>query len=249
MDGAEAQAASGDKELGIDPESGLPVLLKTGRFGPYVQLGEPVEKGEKPKRGSIPKGLNTELDLELALKLLALPREIGKHPETGIPIVTGFGRFGPFIEHDKKYANLESPDEVFTVGLNRAVSLLAEPKKGRGRAAPEPLKSLGDHPELGGAVQVLSGRYGPYVKHGSINATIPKDVAPEAITMEEAVKLIAARAANGKAPKAAKPAKAAKTPKTEKTAKAEKTTKSTKAKGAGTAKAKAKSRSESEASA
>jgi DNA topoisomerase I len=198
----DAQAVGGDKELGIDPESELTVWLKTGRFGPYVQLGEPVEKGDKPKRASIPKGLSGEIDLEMALKLLALPREVGKHPETGSPIVAGFGRFGPFLEHEKKYANLDSPDEVFSVGLNRAVSLLAEPKKGRGgRAAPSALKNLGEHPDGGGAVQVFSGRYGPYVKFGSVNATIPKDIAPENITMEEAVKLIAAREASGKTAK------------------------------------------------
>lgn len=195
----EAPALSGDQELGIDPETGETVYLKTGRFGPYFQLGEPKEKGDKPKRASIPRGLDGELDLDMALMLLALPREVGKHPETGKPIVAGFGRYGPFIEHDKKYANLDGPEEVFTVGLNRAVSLLAEPKKGRARASAAPLKMLGEHPELGGEVQVLSGRYGPYVKHGKVNATIPKDREPTSITMEEAVALIAARAAaNGK---------------------------------------------------
>jgi DNA topoisomerase-1 len=209
----DAAALSGDQELGIDPESGLTIFLKTGRFGPYVQLGEAEAKGDKPKRSSIPRGLNAEVDLELALKLLALPREVGMHPETGKPIVAGIGRYGPFIEHEKKYANLDGPDEVFTVGLNRAVSLLAEPKKGRGgKGAPAPLKSLGEHPELGGAIQVLAGRYGPYVKHGKVNATIPKDADPEQITLDEAVKLIAARAANGKsAPKTKAKAK----PKTE----------------------------------
>ncbi|NJM35457.1 MAG: type I DNA topoisomerase [Rhodomicrobium sp.] len=207
----EAQIAAGsDKELGVDPESELTVYLKTGRFGPYVQLGEPVEKGEKPKRASIPKGLGGELDLELALKLLALPREVGKHPETGKPISAGFGRYGPFLEHNGAYANLESAEDVFTVGLNRAVSLLAEPKKGRARTTAAPLKSLGDHPELGGAIQVLSGRYGPYVKHGKVNATIPKEIKPEEITLEQAVNLIAARSANGKAPKAKAKAKSAK---------------------------------------
>ncbi len=206
----EVPAVASDQELGTDPETGLPVLLKTGRFGPYVQLGEPEEKGDKPKRASIPRGLSSEIDLEMALKLLALPREVGKHPETGKPIVAGIGRYGPFIEHEKKYANLDGPDEVFTVGLNRAVSLLAEPKKGRARAAQKPIKSLGDHPELGGEIQVLSGRYGPYVKHGKINATIPKGSEPENITLDEAVKLIAARAANGKAPKAKAKTKGAK---------------------------------------
>jgi DNA topoisomerase-1 len=209
----EAPALSGDQELGVDPETGETVYLKNGRFGAYFQLGEPREKGDKPKRASIPRGLDGELDLEMALKLLALPREVGMHPETGKPIVAGFGRYGPFIEHDKKYANLEGPEDVFTVGLNRAVSLLAEPKKGRARASAAPLKVLGDHPELGGEIQVLAGRYGPYVKHGKVNATIPKGGDPATITMEEAVKLIAARAtANGKAaPKSkakAKPAAA-----------------------------------------
>ncbi len=207
----EVPALNGDQELGVDPESGETVYLKTGRFGPYFQLGEPKEKGDKPKRASIPRGLDGELDLQMALKLLALPREVGKHPETGNPIVAGFGRYGPFIEHDKKYANLDGPDEVFTVGLNRAVSLLAEPKKGRARSSAAPLKVLGAHPELGGEVQVLAGRYGPYVKHGKVNATIPKDRDPASITMEEAVALIAARAgANGKAaPKTKAKAKSA----------------------------------------
>ncbi len=201
----DAAALSTDQELGVDPDSGLTVFLKNGRFGPYFQLGEAEEKGDKPKRASIPRGLDAEIDLALALKLLALPREVGKHPETGKPIVAGFGRYGPFIEHDKKYANLEGPEEVFTIGLNRAVSLLAEPKKGRGRTTQTALKSLGAHPELGGEIQVLAGRYGPYVKHGKVNATIPKDVNPEEITMDQAVKLIAARAANGKPAKTAKP--------------------------------------------
>jgi DNA topoisomerase I len=180
-----------------------------------------VEKGDKPKRSSIPRGLNAEINLETALKLLSLPREVGMHPETGKPIVAGIGRYGPFIEHDKKYANLDGPDEVFTVGLNRAVSLLAEPKKGRGgRAATAPLKVLGAHPELGGEIQVLAGRYGPYVKHGKVNATIPKGTEPEQVTLEEAVKLIAARAeASGKTP--AKPKAKAKSGGKAKAAKSE----------------------------
>ena len=193
---AEAAGADG-KELGTDPETGLPVTLRTGRFGPYVQLGEPVEK-EKPKRASIPKNYEIDqVDLEKALALLSLPREVGNHPETGKPITAGLGRYGPFVLHDGKYANLDSPEEVFTVGLNRAVTLIAErAKKGAGRGATV-IKELGDHPELGGKVQVLSGRYGPYVKHGKINATLPKDSAPEKMTIDEAVKLIAAKAEKG----------------------------------------------------
>jgi DNA topoisomerase I len=218
----ETPQQTGDRALGEDPETGLTVWLKNGRFGPYVQLGEivetpkekaPKEKGkkakaekpEKPKRSSIPKGYNAAtLDLQTALKLLSLPRELGKHPETGKPITAALGRFGPFIAHDGKYANLSDAEEVFTVGLNRAVSLLAEPKKGPARAGQQALKALGDHPELGGPVQLFSGRYGPYVKHGKVNATIPKGTEPEALTLEEAVRLIAARAESGKTAKPTK---------------------------------------------
>jgi len=199
----EAQASSGDKVLGVDPETGLTVFLKTGRFGPYVQLGKG-ENSDKPKRSSIPRGFSAAtMDLETALKLLKLPRGVGSHPETGKPIMAGIGRYGPFIEHDGKYANLEGPEEVFTVGLNRAVSLLAEPKKSA-RGGQSALKNLGDHPELGGAIQVFAGRYGPYVKHGKVNATIPKGAEPESLTLEEAVKLIAARTESGKPSKPAK---------------------------------------------
>ncbi|MEJ2118295.1 MAG: topoisomerase C-terminal repeat-containing protein, partial [Alphaproteobacteria bacterium] len=234
----DAPAPTADKELGVDPESELTVFLRNGRFGPYVQLGEGENK-DKPKRASIPRGFSPDtLDLETALKLLALPRPVGVHPESGKPIVAGIGRYGPFIEHDGKYANLDNAEEVFEVGINRAVALLAEPKKGRGRgAAQSALKKLGEHPELGGEVQVFNGRFGPYVKHGKINATIPKGTEPEAITMEEAVLLIAARAEKAGTTKK-KPAKAAKKPAT-KAKKAEegdapkkKTTKSASAKSA-----------------
>ncbi|HEX2448249.1 MAG TPA: type I DNA topoisomerase [Methyloceanibacter sp.] len=207
--GEKASLAEG-KVLGTDPETGLDVSLRTGRFGPYVQLGEQ-NGGEKPKRASIPKGTDPErLDLRHALALLSLPREVGLHPETGKPILAGFGRYGPYIQHDGKYASLGSAEEVFEVGLNRAVSLLAEKAaSSRGRRGANVIKELGDHPELGGKVQVLTGRYGPYVKHGKVNATLPKDREPEQVTMEEAVELIAARAAKGPAKKrpAKKPAR------------------------------------------
>ncbi|MFP4536905.1 MAG: type I DNA topoisomerase [Dichotomicrobium sp.] len=189
----EEAAAPDNVELGLDPETGEVVTLRNGRFGPYVQLGE-AQNGEKPKRASVPKGMeSSELTLEMALKLLALPREVGPHPETGKPIVAGIGRYGPFVEHAGKYANLDSPEEVFTVGLNRAVSLLAESKKGRARGATV-LKELGEHPEHGGAIQVCDGRYGPYVRHGKINATLPKDADPASLSVEQAVALIAAKA-------------------------------------------------------
>ena len=195
------------KLLGTDPESGLDVTLRSGRFGPYVQLGEGGE--EKPKRASIPKGFDLDgIDLAHALSLLSLPREIGVHPEGGKPITAGFGRFGPYIQHDGKYASLSGADEVFTVGINRAVSLLAEKAAGRGRrGGPTVIKQLGEHPEGGGPVQVLSGRYGPYVNHGKINATLPKDRNPEEVTLAEAVELISARAAKGPAKKPVRKAK------------------------------------------
>jgi DNA topoisomerase-1 len=178
------------------------VTLRTGRFGPYVQLGDGT-KEEKPKRASIPKGVDANtVELAYALKLLSLPREVGLHPETGKPITAGLGRYGPFILHDGTYANLPTVEEVFDVGINRAVVLLAEKKAGGGkgrfqRTAPTVLKELGDHPSEGGKVQVLSGKYGPYVKHGDVNATLPRGREPADLTMEQAVELIAERAAKG----------------------------------------------------
>jgi len=219
-------AESADRLLGQDPETGLDVSVKAGRFGPYIQLGEQKDygEGEKPKRAGIPKGTSpSDVDLELALKLLSLPREIGKHPESGLPITAGLGRFGPFVKHDKTYASLEAGDEVFDIGLNRAVTLIAEKvAKGpsRGRFGADPGKPLGDHPSLG-AVAVKSGRYGAYVTAGGINATIPSDKDKDSITLAEAIALIDERAAKGggkgkaakkaakpKAEKAAEPAKA-----------------------------------------
>ncbi len=201
---------AGDKCLGEDPESGLLVYLKTGRFGPYVQLGD-AEDTDKPKRASLPKGQDPEaLDLERALQLLSLPRDVGKHPETEKMITAGLGRYGPFVLHDGLYANLPSAEDIFTIGLNHAVTLLAEKAKSGGRRGAQALKELGEHPELGGPVNVMSGRYGPYIKHGKINATLPKDKEPETITMEEAVALIAAKSnAKPKAKKTAPKKKAA----------------------------------------
>ena len=212
-EGTEAVPAEGI-ELGVDPETGEKVTRRVGRFGPYLQLGEAVE-GEKPRRASIPKGTDPNtIDLETALRLLSLPREVGIHPETGKPIVANFGRFGPFILHDGTYANLDSGEEVFTVGINRAVDILAQ-KKARGftRARAGALKDLGPHPEGGGSIQIMSGRYGPYVKFGKVNATLPRDADPQAYSLEEAIALIAAKAGkpSGKKKAAAKksPAKKA----------------------------------------
>jgi DNA topoisomerase-1 len=194
--------ASADRILGPDPETGLDVVVKAGRFGPYIQLGEPKEypEGDKPKRAGIPKNISpTDIDLDLALKLLSLPREIGKHPETGQPITAGLGRFGPFVRHEKTYASLEAGDEVFDIGLNRAVTLLAE-KVAKGpsgrRFGADPGKPLGEHPTLG-AVAVKNGRYGAYVTAGGVNATIPSDKTPDTITLPEAIGLLDERVAKG----------------------------------------------------
>ncbi|WP_116654162.1 type I DNA topoisomerase [Pelagibacterium sediminicola] len=212
------EAAQGDGVLGTDPETGLDVFLKTGRFGPYVQLGEDKE----PKRSSLPKGWNAaSMDLEKALKLLSLPREIGTHPESGKPITAGIGRYGPFVLHDGTYANLPDVEEVFTVGLNRAVTLIAEKKAGGGRgraAAAAPIQTF-EHAD--GPVTVRAGRYGPYVNQGKINATLPRDLAPEAVTLEKALELIAAKAGSGSRKKApAKKAAAKKKPAAKKKAEA-----------------------------
>lgn len=216
----EGDIASPDgKLLGHDPD-GQPVTLRSGRFGPYVQLGDATEENPKPKRASIPKGMAVEdVDLQKALDLLSLPRLIGEHPEGG-PVEAAIGRYGPYVMHTttgedgkpkKLYANLKDPAEVLTIGMNRAVELLAQKAaRGNGRgAAAKPLKELGEHPTEGGPVNVMAGRYGPYVKWGKINATLPKDVEPESVTMDMAVDLITAKAATkGKKRKA--PAKAAK---------------------------------------
>jgi DNA topoisomerase-1 len=188
--------------LGHDPETGIAVTRRDGRFGPYVQLGE-ADGDDKPRRASIPKSWDpASVDLDAAMKLLSLPREVGLHPETGKLIIANFGRFGPFILHDGKYATLESPEEVFSVGINRAVDLLAKKKTRGPRASASALKVLGEHPE-GGKVQVMSGRYGPYVKWEKVNATLPQDTAPESVTLDEALMLIAAKAAKGKGRKSA----------------------------------------------
>ena len=197
-----ADLANGPRELGKDPENGQDITLRKGPYGLYVQLGEPEGEGKKatkPKRSSIPDGFTLdEIDLELALGLLALPRDIGPHPEDGVVIQAGLGRYGPYVKHGTVYASLPDPREVLTAGLNRAVTLLAEKGKARrGRAAP--LKELGNHPDDDKPVTVQDGRYGPYVKHGKTNATIPKDVDPADMTLEVAVELIAARAAKSKA--------------------------------------------------
>jgi DNA topoisomerase-1 len=201
---------NGDMVLGED--NGDIITVKTGRFGPYVQRGEATKEAPKPPRASLPKGWTKgDMDLDKALQLLNLPREIGPHPEDGVMIEAGIGRYGPFIKHGSTYANIKDVDEVFTIGMNRAMEELAK-KAARGggatRAAAKPLKELGEHPTEGGAVNVMDGRYGPYIKFGKINATLPKGVEPGDVTMDMAVQLIAEKAA--KAPKKRAPKKATK---------------------------------------
>ncbi|MBS3848374.1 type I DNA topoisomerase [Devosia sp. BSSL-BM10] len=206
--GQSPEAAAGDGVLGIDPESGEEVFLKTGRFGPYVQLGD--AGGKDAKRSSIPKGWDAAATtLESALKLLSLPRDVGLHPESGLPITAGLGRYGPFILCDGKYANLPDVEEVFTVGLNRAVDLLAQKAAG-GFKRGGTVAAIQTFEHDNGPITVRAGRYGPYVNQGKINATIPKDIQPEAVTLEQAVEWIAARAeATGKKVKKAPAKKAA----------------------------------------
>ena len=209
------ELVEGPRELGNDPVTGLPVTVRRGPFGAYVQLGpapgaaEP-RKGkdkniEKPKRASLPKGMAPgDIDLDKALALLALPRDIGKHPESGEMIQAGLGRFGPYLKHGPAYKSLGPDDDVLTIGMNRAVTLLAEAGKG-GRKATAPGKVLGEHPEDGKAISMGSGRFGPYVKHGSVYASLPKGANPDEVTLTQAVELLAAKVAKdggGKKPAA-----------------------------------------------
>jgi DNA topoisomerase-1 len=195
---------NGVKVLGEDPETGLPVTLREGRFGPFVQLGpaDPDKGAEKPKRSSLPKGLApSAVDLARALQLLALPREVTRHPESGQPILVNLGRYGPYVQHGKTYANLSDADDVFTIGANRAVDLIVAKESGagggrRGRSS-DPGRSLGDDPASGKPVVVKSGSYGPYVTDGAVNATLPKEMSADAVTLEEAIGLLRAREASG----------------------------------------------------
>jgi DNA topoisomerase I len=201
---------AGPRELGLFPGTETQVTLRSGRFGPYVQLGE----DKKPKRSGLPRGTDpAEVDLAMAVKLLSLPREVGAHPEDGKMITANFGRFGPYVAHDGKYASLESADDVFNIGLNHAVTILAEKKAKGGRRGPQVLKELGAGAD-GVAIKALKGRYGPYVSDGTTNATIQDGIEPESVTLEQAQILIAERIAKGGGKKQKK--KAAPRPKAEK---------------------------------
>jgi DNA topoisomerase I len=192
--GEEGGADEGPEILGQHPETGEDVSRKTGRFGPYIEMGQ----GKEAKRASIPKDAG-ELDLDLAIRLLSLPRTIGAHPESGKPITASIGRYGPYLAHDGKYAKLGSTAEVFETGMNAAVVKLAEAAAGGGRArgSREPLRILGPHPRTEAEIKLMEGRFGPYVTDGTTNATLPKSLAPDQLTLEEAAQLIDDRAAKG----------------------------------------------------
>ncbi|MBO6775733.1 MAG: type I DNA topoisomerase [Marinibacterium sp.] len=210
------EGADGDERV-LGEDAGDEIWLKSGRFGPYVQRGEPTPENKKPPRASLPRGWDKDaMDLEKALTLLSLPRMIGTHPEGG-DISSNFGRFGPYIMHkgpaDAKpvYVNLKDPNDVFEIGMNRAVEMLAEkranPGRGRGAAA-KPLRELGPHPDDGEPVNVMEGRYGPYIKWGKVNATLTKETEPGSVTMEKALALVAEKAAKKGTRKKAAPKKA-----------------------------------------
>ena len=204
---------AGPRIVGVDPKSGMTVYAMTGRFGPYVQLGETPEKGKKgaklpkgtktakPRRASLPKGESIEgVSLETALRLLSLPREIGPHPDDGVPVESNVGRFGPYVKHGDDFRSLESGEQVFAITLDEAVELLRQPKRPRkrpfGAAKAAPLKELGANP-AGVAIKVFDGRYGPYITDGAVNATVPKGVTLESITLERALELLSEKAAKG----------------------------------------------------
>ncbi len=211
-----SEGDAGPQDIGEDPETGEKITLRTGRYGPYVQRGD----GDKPKRSGLPQGTDkADVDMELALKLLALPREVGLHPEDGKKITANFGRFGPYVKHDTIYASLPSAEDVFDIGLNHAVTLIAEKKaKGPGRRGAQVLKDLGAAPD-GRAIKVQKGKFGLYVSDGDANATLPEGTEPESVTMEQALALIAERIAKGGGKKKKKKAES---PKREIKAKAEK---------------------------
>ena len=194
------EKVEGPAELGRDPETGLPIYLRSGQYGPYVQLGEVTDETPKPKRMSLPRGVKPEeVTLDLALGLLSLPRLLGMHPDGG-KVSAGLGRFGPYVVHDKgkegkDYRSIRGDDHVLTITLGRALEMLAQPKMARGRRAePKPVREVGKHPEDQQPINLFDGRYGPYVKHGDVSASIPRGQDPATVTLDQAVELIAARA-------------------------------------------------------
>jgi DNA topoisomerase I len=220
LDGA-AQVGSDPVTIGTDTDSGKDILLMNGPYGPYLQIGMPVEgEKKKPKRVSIPKDIPiSTVNIDIANMLLSLPRDLGQHPETGKKIVANIGRFGPYVNHDGKFKSIPKTDSVFNIDLAGAVTLLAQAHSG-----PAPIADLGPHPSGEGRIEVFAGRYGPYVQHAKIRATLPKSVSPEEVTLEEALALLAEKAAKETTTKKAPAKKAAAKKSTAKKAPAKKTT-------------------------
>ena len=190
--GEDMSISTEDKLLGQHPDNGADIVLKSGRYGPYVEM----ETDKKPKRTSLPKSWPYDLmDLDKGLRLINLPRKIGEHPEDGNQIISALGRFGPYIKHNKTYVSLKDPEDMFNLGMNRAVELIADKIANPGRRANSAtvLKDLGKHPESNKAITIMSGRYGPYIKYEKINATLPKNKNPEDITLETALEYINAK--------------------------------------------------------
>ncbi|MDP5338405.1 MAG: type I DNA topoisomerase [Nodularia sp. (in: cyanobacteria)] len=201
------QKTVGHDQVGRHPETGEPIYLKIGTYGPYVQLGDKTEENPKPKQTSLPKGVTPEnVTLDMAVGLLALPRTLGVHPDTGKKIQASLGRFGPYVVHDqgkegKDYRSLKAADNVLTVSLERALELLSEPKKGRGSSSSKSkaaLRELGMHPEEGTPVNIYDGPYGPYIKHGKVNVSIPEGQSVEDVTLSTALELLASKASTKK---------------------------------------------------
>ncbi|MEL6935292.1 MAG: type I DNA topoisomerase, partial [Cyanobacteria bacterium J06607_17] len=198
------QKTEGPEKLGLHPETGEPIYALIGPYGPYVRLGDKTEENPKPKQVSLPKGVTREsVDLEMAVGLLSLPRLLGLHPETEAKIKASLGRFGPYVVHDqgkdgKDYRSLKGDDDVLQITLERALELLAQPKRGRGRKAAKPLRELGNYPDTEEPINIYDGPYGPYIKYEKVNASLPEGKKVEDITLEEALEIIAAKAATKK---------------------------------------------------
>ena len=212
------QKTEGPEKLGLHPETGEPIYVLIGSYGPYVQLGEVSETNKKPKRASLPKGTDKDsVTLDMAVSLLTLPRLLGSHPETGAKVQANLGMYGPYVVHDqgkvgKDYRSIKPPDDVLTITLDRALELLSQPKAARGRSkTATPLKELGAHPESGELINVYDGRYGPYVKHGDINASLSKDESVENFTLQRALELLATKEAAGGGKSSSKSKKSTKT--------------------------------------
>ena len=237
------QKTEGPEKLGLHPETGEPIYVLIGRYGPYVQLGDITEENKKPKRMSLPKGVTPEtVTEEMAVGLLRLPRLLGVHPTTGNNIKASLGRFGPYIVHTKgkedgkdDYRSIKGDDDVLTIGLERALEMLAQPKAGRGRKAATPIHAIGKHPVDEEPINVYDGPYGPYIKHGKVNVSVPEGKKPEEVTIEEAVELLKEKGGEVKKKKTTKKKTTTKKATTKKATTAKKTTKATGTKAKSTA--------------